>query len=338
MSSHTLRPAAAALLLLCPSAAAAAAAGQAVAPRPVHTYSIVARDPATGDLGVAVQSHWFSVGALVPWAEAGIGAVATQSFVRVEYGPEGLAAMRKGEPAPAALARLVQADDERAVRQVAMVDVSGRAGAHTGERCIQAAGHHVGQGYSVQANLMLDAGVWPAMAAAYEASPGDLAERMLAALEAAQSAGGDIRGSQSAAMLIVKGRSTGTPWKDKVLDLRIEDHPQPIRELRRLVELWRAYERMNAGDLAVEKNDMEGAARHYAAAEAMFPAMDEFVFWHAAALAQKGRVDEALPLFRKAFLLQPAWWLLVPRLPSSGLLPEDKSTIDRILAAGPSAR
>ena len=314
------------------------AAPPPVPPRPAHTYSIVARDPNTGDLGVAVQSHWFSVGTAVPWAEAGVGAVATQSFVRVEYGPEGLALMSNGTAAADALSRLVAADEGREVRQVAMIDAAGRVAAHTGARCIDAAGHHVGKGYSVQANLMLDVGVWPAMATAYENARGDLAERMLAALEAAQRAGGDIRGRQSAAMLIVKGKKSGTPWKDKVLELRIEDHPEPIQELRRLVTLWRAYERMNAGDLAVEKDDIDAAVEHYAAAEAMLPTMDEFVFWHAATLAQKGRLDASLPLFARAFRLQPGWFLLVPRLPKSGLLPDDKAILDRILAQGPKGK
>jgi len=303
--------------------------------RPVHTFSIVARDPVTGDLGVAVQSHWFSVGPTVPWAEAGVGAVATQSFVRIDYGPEGLDLMRQGVAAPEALARLVAADEGREVRQVAMIDAGGHVAAHTGSRCIQAAGHHVGKDYSVQANLMVDAGVWPAMSRAFESTHGDLAERMLAALDAAQSAGGDIRGRQSAAMIVVAGKRGDKPWKDRLLELRVEDHPTPLTELRRLVGLWRAYEHMNAGDLAVEKNDIDGAVKHYAAAETMYPDMDEFVFWHAATLAQKGRLEDSLPLFARAFRLQPGWYLLVPRLPASGLLPDDKSVIDRILKAEP---
>jgi uncharacterized Ntn-hydrolase superfamily protein len=271
----------------------------------------------------------------VPWAEPGIGAVATQSFVRIDYGPEGLALMKQGVAAPEALKRLVADDDGRDVRQVAMIDAAGRVAAHTGSRCIQAAGHHVGAGYSVQANLMVDAGVWPAMAKAFEATRGDLAERMLAALDAAQLAGGDIRGRQSAAMIIVKGTRSDKPWNDRRLELRVEDHPAPLSELRRLVGLWRAYEHMNAGDLAVEKNDIDGAVKHYGAAEALYPEMDEFVFWHAATLAQKGRLDDALPLFARAFRLQPGWYLLVPRLPASGLLPDDKAVMEKILSVGP---
>ncbi|MFQ5877718.1 MAG: DUF1028 domain-containing protein [Acidobacteriota bacterium] len=329
---HGLRVACLIPVLLSPAVAAGP-----VPPRPVHTYSIVARDPDTGQLGVAVQSHWFSVGPLVPWAEAGVGAVATQSFVRVDYGPEGLALMKRGVPAPEALRRLLEADEARAVRQVAMIDARGRVAAHTGARCIRAAGHRIGKDYSVQANLMLDSGVWPAMAGAFESAKGDLAERMLAALEAAEAAGGDIRGRQSAALLVVRGKSSGKPWNDTVVELRIEDHPEPLKEMRRLLNLWRAYEHMNAGDLAVERDDIDAAAGHYGAAEAMVPDMDEFVFWHAAALAKAGRLEESLPLFRKAFLMRPAWALLVPRLPDSDLLPDDREAIGRILALGPAA-
>ena len=339
VTAAPLATAARLVLLLCLLAAHAGTALAAEAPpdplRPAHTYSIVARDPATGEMGVAVQSHWFSVGPLVPWAEAGVGAVATQSFVRVDYGPEGLALMRQGTAAPEALRRLVAADEGRDVRQVAMIDARGRVAAHTGAKCIRAAGQRVGENYSVQANLMIDAGVWPAMARAFESAKGDLAERMLQSLEAAQAAGGDIRGRQSAAILVVKAKKSDKPWNDKVLELRIEDHPEPVKELRRLLTLWRAYEHMNAGDLAVEKNDVDGATRQYAAAEAMVPEMDEFVFWHATTLAQKGRLDEALPLFARSFRLQPGWLLLVPRLPASGLLPDDPKVIEKILAAGP---
>lgn len=183
--------------------------------RPVHTFSIVARDPVTGELGVAVQSHWFSVGSIVAWAEAGVGAVATQSFVDPSYGPLGLSLMRTGRSAPDALRSLLAGDDGREVRQVAMIDAQGRVDAWTGKNDIQAAGHHVGKDYSVQANLMLNDKIWPAMAKAFESTKGDLADRMMAALDAAQAAGGDIRGRQSAAIIIVTGKPTGLAWKDR---------------------------------------------------------------------------------------------------------------------------
>lgn len=300
--------------------------------RPVHTYSIVARDARTGELGVAVQSHWFSVGTSVAWAEAGIGAVATQSFIDPSYGPLGLALMRAGRSAPDALKGLLAADEGRDVRQVAMIDATGRVAAHTGARCIPAAGDHVGEGYSVQANLMEKDTVWPAMAKAYEASRGDLAERLLAALEAAESQGGDIRGRQSAAILVVKGVSSGRPWQDRLFDLRVEDHPSPVVELRRLVTLQRAYNLMNEGDLAVEKKDDAGALKAYSSAEALVPDNAEMAYWHAVALVNMGRVDEALPVFAKAFRLHPKWRDLTPRLPKAGLLPDDPGLIARIVA------
>jgi uncharacterized Ntn-hydrolase superfamily protein len=299
--------------------------------RPVHTFSIVARDPETGELGVAVQSHWFSVGSTVPWAEAGVGAVATQSFVDPSYGKLGLELMRLGRSGPDALKALLAGDEGREVRQVAMIDAQGRVDAWTGKNDIQAAGHIVGKNYSVQANLMSNDRVWPAMSRAFETTKGDLAERMLAALDAAQAAGGDIRGRQSAAIIIVSGKSTGKPWADRVFDLRVDDSPQPLTELRRLVTLQRAYNHMNAGDLAVEKKDNEGALREYGAAEKLVPDNAEMIYWHAVALVQMGRVEESLPLFRKVFAMDKNWAELTPRLSKVGLLPDDAKVIERIL-------
>jgi uncharacterized Ntn-hydrolase superfamily protein len=297
--------------------------------RPANTFSIVARDPATGELGVAVQSHWFSVGALVAWAEPGVGAVATQSFVEPAYGPRGLARMRDGAAAPDALAQLLAADPASAVRQVAFVDAQGRAGAHTGARCIQHAGHHVGAGYSVQANLMGNDQVVPAMRRAFEATRGDLAERMLAALDAAQAAGGDLRGCQSAAIVVVGGQRTDEPWKARKLDLRVEDSPAPLAELRRLVTLARAYDHMNQGDLAVEHQQLDRALEHYGTAARMVPDSPEMVYWQGVALAGHGRPDAAMPLLRKAFDADPAWVELTRRLPAAGLL--DQAIADRIV-------
>lgn len=302
--------------------------------RPVHTYSIVARDPATGEMGVAVQSHWFSVGSNVAWAEAGVGAVATQSFIDPSYGRNGLDLMRGGTSAEDALKTLIAKDDGRDVRQVAMIDARGRVAAHTGAKCIEAAGDRVGANFSVQANLMSNATVWPAMARAFESARGDLADRMLAALDAAQAAGGDIRGRQSAALVVVKGQSTGKPWADRLFDLRVDDHPEPLKELRRLVRLQRAYNHMNAGDAAVERKDNEGALREYSAAERLVPDNIEMVYWHAVALANMKRVEEALPLFRRVFAADPNWRTLTPRLVKSGILPDDKKMIDRIVNVG----
>jgi len=300
--------------------------------RPVHTYSIVARDPATGELGVAVQSHWFSVGAVVPWAEAGVGAIATQSFVDPAYGKLGLDLMRAGKGAPDALRSLVAGDEGRDVRQVAMIDSRGNVTAHTGAKCIEAAGHFVGKDYSVQANLMLNDKVWPAMSRAFETTKGDLAERMMAALEAAQEAGGDIRGKQSAALVVVAGKSSGKTWADRIFDLRVDDHAEPLKELRRLLMLGRAYNHMNAGDLAVERKDNEAALVEYAVAEKLVPDNAEMIYWHAVALVNMNRVEESLPLFRKVFAMDHSWVTLTPRLVKSGLVPNDEKLITRITA------
>jgi uncharacterized Ntn-hydrolase superfamily protein len=302
--------------------------------RPVHTFSIVARDAGTGELGVAVQSHWFNVGSIVPWAEAGVGAVATQSFVDPSYGKLGLDLMRAGKSAPDALKALLAGDEGREVRQVAMIDAQGRVAAHTGSKDIQAAGQIVGKSYSVQANLMLDDTVWPAMSRAFEAAQGDLAGRMLAALDAAQAAGGDIRGRQSAALIVVTGKTTGRSWEDRLFDLRVDDSPEPLRELRRLVTLQRAYGHMNAGDLAVEKGDNDRALAEYSAAAKLVPDNAEMIYWWAVALVNMGRVDDSLPLFRKVFAMDRNWATLTPRLPKSGLLPDDPKLIDRIVKAG----
>ena len=311
-----------------------AAAQEQVRPlRPVATYSIVARDSATGEIGVAVQSHWFSVGALVPWAEAGVGGVATQSFVDPRYGPLGLELMRLGRSAPEALRALVSSDADSAVRQVAMIDAQGRVAAFTGSRAIRAAGQHTGAHYSVQANLMEKPTVWPAMARAFESAKGDLAERLLAALEAAEREGGDIRGRQSAAILIVGPTNTGRPWSDRRFDLRVEDHPTPVAELRRLVTLARVYQKLNEGDEWVTKNDMPRAVEAYGAATSLLPdaaTNGEAVFWTGVSLASAKRVDDAIPYLRRAYAADARWAELVTRLPEVGLLPNDQVLVRRL--------
>jgi uncharacterized Ntn-hydrolase superfamily protein len=302
--------------------------------RPVATYSIVARDSATGEIGVAVQSHWFSVGTLVPWAEAGVGAVATQSFVDPRYGPLGLELMRLGRSAPEALRALVSSDVDSAVRQVAMVDAQGRVAAFTGSRAIRAAGQRTGAQYSVQANLMEKPSVWPAMARAFESAKGDLAERLLAALEAAEREGGDIRGRQSAAIVVVGSTSTGRPWSDRRFDLRVEDHPSPVAELRRLVTLARVYQKLNEGDEWVTKNDMSRAVQAYGAATSLVPdaaTNGEAVFWTGISLASAKRVDEAIPYLRRAHAADARWAELVTRLPEVGLLPNDSALVRRLV-------
>jgi uncharacterized Ntn-hydrolase superfamily protein len=261
----------------------------------------------------------------VPWAEAGVGAVATQSFAEPSYGPKGLGLMRSGKSAAEALKELISADSGKAVRQVAMIDYRGRVAVHTGKRCIDCAGHKKGRGYSVQANLMLNDKVPGAMAEAFEKARGDLAERMMVALEAAQKVGGDIRGKQSAAMIVVKAKSSGKPWTDRTVDLRVEDSLEPLKELRRLLILSRAYNHMDAGDAAMEKNDVAKARREYGVAMNLCPDNVEIAFWSAFTLAVKGRVDKALPIFRKVFKADKNWVEVLKRLPKAGLISNDET-------------
>jgi len=299
------------------------------------TFSIVARDPETGDLGVAVQSHYFSVGPIVPWAEPGVGAVATQSLVEVSYGPRGLQMMSSGRGAKQTLEELLSQDPNKEVRQVAMIDSHGDVAAWTGKRCIPAAGDHVGAQYSVQANLMSNDRIWPAMADAYETTKGDLATRLLAALEAGQKAGGDIRGQQSAAIVIVKGKRSNKPWQDRIMDLRVEDSPHPIAELQRLARTWRADRNLDQGDAYATEGKIEEAMKAYAEGARLAPGNDEILFWQAASLWQLGREKEATPLFRKVFAHDRRWVELVPRLVPAGLLKDDPASIKRIVALAP---
>jgi uncharacterized Ntn-hydrolase superfamily protein len=300
--------------------------------RPVHTYSIVARDPATGDLGVAVQSHWFAVGTSVAWAEAGVGAVATQSFTDPSYGALGLQLMRSGKTAKEALAALIAIDPNEAVRQVAMVDRHGDVAAHTGKKCIAEAGHHLGQAFSAQANLMEKASVWPAMAKAYEKTQGDLADRLVAALEAAEAEGGDLRGQQSAALLIVPGELGVAPWTRKI-NLRVDDNPRPLVELKRLLQVQRTYQHMNRGDELMTQNDVKGALAEYATAAGMYPEMIEIRYWQAITMATAGKLEEALPIFREVFAKEPRWRVLTPRLVDAGLLPNNPALLEKIMGA-----
>jgi uncharacterized Ntn-hydrolase superfamily protein len=297
----------------------------------VHTYSIVARDPDTGEMGVAVQSHWFSVGSTVTWAEAGIGAIATQSLVNPAFGPEGLKLLREGKSASEAVRILIEGDEGRDYRQLAIIDAQGNVAAWTGPKCIAAAGHICGNNYSVQANMMLNDHVWPAMDKAFKTAKGKLAERMMLALEAAQQAGGDIRGKQSAAMLIVKGKPTGKVWEDRAIDLRVEDHPEPLVELRRLLQVDAAYKHMNAGDLAIEKNEVETALREYGLAEKLFPDNLEMQYWHAVSMANIGRMDESLAIFREIFYRDSNWRTLTKRIYDVGLLNLEPKQLQRII-------
>ncbi len=289
--------------------------------RLAHTFSIVATDPETGEMAVGVQSHWFSVGSIISWGQSGVGVVATQSFVNPAYGPNGLKLMSEGQSAGEALKLLVAEDEGRDYRQLAFLDVNGKVSAFTGEKCIASASHMIGQDYSVQANMMLNDKVVPAISTSFEESRGQpLAERVVLALLAGQDAGGDIRGRQSAALIVVGPTVAENRWEDKKVDLRVEDHQTPLLELNRLLRVHRAYEHMNRGDLAIEHGDMELALLEYESAEAMFPDNLEMKYWKAVALANNGRFKESLAIFKSVFEADDKWRELTVRLPDSGLL------------------
>jgi uncharacterized Ntn-hydrolase superfamily protein len=277
------------------------------------TYSIVARDPDTGEFGVAVQSHWFSVGPIVPWAQAGVGAVATQANVEVAYGPRGLELLQRGADAAAALRQLLDEDPLAASRQVAIVDARGGVAAHTGEGCMPFAGDCQGDGVSCQANIMAADSVWPAMLGAYEKHRGSLTERLLAALDAAELEGGDIRGRQSAALLIVP--AAGRSW-DTVISLRVEDHADPLDELARLVRLNEAYTLAGRGDERVAEGRHEEAATLYLEASRLAPESHELQFWAGMGAAQMGDLEAGMRHIRAAVAAQPGWRQLLDRLPA----------------------
>ncbi len=277
------------------------------------TYSIVARDPATGMLGVAVQSHWFSVGPIVPWAEPGVGAVATQSNVEVSYGPNALELMRAGAAPDDALAQLVAADPIEATRQVAVIGGDGRVAIHTGASCIPFAGHAIGEQVCCQANMMASDTVWPAMLDAYASNAGmPFAERLLAALDAAEAEGGDVRGRQSAAVLVVP--AAGARWETDV-SLRVEDHPEPLTELRRLLVLHDAYRLADQGDELSGLGRHDDAAVLYRRAADLAPHSDELRFWAGLGAAQAGDLDAALKDVRAAIAIHPGWRDLLGRIP-----------------------
>ncbi len=299
-----------------------------------HTFSIVAIDKDAGLMGVAVQSHWFSVGSIVAWAEPGVGVVATQSLVNVSFGPRGLELMKQGKNPKEALTELLASDTGAPFRQVSLLNTKGEVATHTGKKCIAVADQIVGDGFSVQANMMLNNKVVPAMAKAFKETKAPLAERLVAALKAAQKAGGDIRGQQSAAIKIVRIKPTGKIWQDVVMDLRVEDNPNAVKEIARILRVYRAYEHMNKGDLALEKKDKQAALREYSAAESMFPQNIEMKFWHAVALANLGQVNQALPLFARVFSKNPNYRTLTKRLIPNGMLKVKIADFKRILQAG----
>jgi len=296
-----------------------------------HTFSIVAYDEEAGQIGVAVQSHWFSVGSVVSWAEAGVGAVATQSLVNVSFGQRALDLLKSGKTVDETKEILLAEDDGREFRQLAIIDAKGNVATHTGKDCIADAGQIIGKHYSVQANMMLNKDVVPAMSKAFENSSGSLAERMVQTMKAAQVVGGDIRGQQSAAILIVKTQSTGKIWEDRLIDLRVEDHPNAVAEIERVLKVHRAYEHMNKGDLAIEHGDEESALKEYGAAQKMFPENLEMKYWTAVSLANIKKLEEALPLFKEVFAKDKNWIELTKRITTNGLLNVKPEHLEQIL-------
>jgi uncharacterized Ntn-hydrolase superfamily protein len=294
------------------------------------TYSIVARDPETGELGVAVQSHWFSVGPIVPWARPGVGAVATQANVEVAYGPRALDLLGQGVPAPEALARLLASDPLAASRQVAIVDARGRVAAHTGAACMAFAGDVQADGVSCQANIMANAEVWPAMLEAYAGAPGSLSARLLTALSVAEATGGDLRGRQSAAILVVP--AAGEPW-DTVTALRVEDHPDPVVELARLAKLDEAYRIAGHGDECVAEGRHDEASALFARAAELAPESDELRFWAGLGAAQVGDMETALAYVGAAIDVHEGWLELLRRL-----TPDVAPAAPAVLAALDAAR
>jgi uncharacterized Ntn-hydrolase superfamily protein len=290
------------------------------------TYSVVARDPDTGELGVAVQSHWFSVGPIVPWARPGVGAVATQANVNVSFGPRALDLLEQGLEPQAAVERLTNEDPDSAGRQLAVIDASGRVAAFTGESCFDHAGHVTGDGVSCQANIMASPTVWPAMLKAYETSAGSLTRRLLAALDAAETEGGDLRGRQSAAIVVVPAE--GQPW-DTVVSLRVEDHPYPLVELRRLVDMHAAYLAAGEADELLNQGQLDEAARLYIKASELSPDSLELRFWAGIGAAQLGDFDAAVFKVKQAIDAHSGWRELLERLPADEV-PSAASIIARL--------
>lgn len=297
-----------------------------------HTFSIVARDVNTGEMAVAVQSHWFSVGSVVSWGEAGVGVVATQSFVNKSFGPRGLDLLKNGKSPQETVDLLLFDDEGKEFRQLAILDRQGRVATHTGKNCIDMAGHSNGENFSVQANMMLNNKVVPAMEKAWKENDKlPLAERMVEVLKAAQKVGGDIRGKQSAALLVVAGEASAEPWNDRLIDLRVDDAREPIDELSRLLKVFRAYEHMNSGDLYVEKNEMQKAMDEYGKAMKMFPDNLEMQYWTAITLANNKDIKQASAMLQRIYKADNNWRELTRRLPKVGLLNVSEKELSELL-------
>jgi len=296
------------------------------------TYSIVARDEKTGEMGVAVQSHFFSVGPVVTWARAGVGAVATQAMVDIRYGPLGLELMSGGKSAEEALTALLNADPSSDSRQVAMVDTKGRVAAHTGRRCLPHAGHVTGRGFSCQGNIMRNQRVWGAMKKAFEKNRSlPLAERLVTALEAAEEAGGDVRGKQSSAVLVVSAKPKPNYWEGRLVDLRVEDHAAPVPELRRLLRYQRAYEWANKGDDFLTARDYPKALEAYAKAFALVPEIDELKYWYGIGLLASGEVRKGEEVLKEVIAKDYNWAQVTRGIARVGSPPIAPDVLGRLL-------
>ena len=297
-------------------------------PRLAATYSITARDPETGQLGVAVQSSYFSVGTHVSWAEPGVGAIATQAITEVSYGPRGLHRMKEGEAAQTALDAQLAEDPGRDLRQVAYMDAKGDAAAFTGAACVPACGHRIGDGYTVQGNMLSSDDVWQAMGPAFERATGSLADRLMTALRAAEAAGGDVRGRQSAALLVVAGEAQAETWEGRLVDLHVEDDPHPLDELARLLEIRRAYDVFDEARALFFAGRTDEAVELAARARTSQPGNPQFAFWTGVALANAGRTEEARRDLDEAFAAHPGWRELAKRLAERGLYSGDRSLLE----------
>jgi len=286
------------------------------------TYSIVARCPETGEIGVAVQSHWFAAG-VVCWAKAGVGAVATQAMALIDHGPLGLEQMEQGLTANDALEQRLSIDDASEIRQIAMVDSSSGVAAHTGSQTIPESGHIVGDGFSCQANMMWNSNVWQSMYDAFENAHGDLAERMLSSLKAAEEEGGDIRGMQAARILVVAPEPLQKPWMETLVDIRVDDHNEPLVEITRLLEMHKAYSNL-------EKYGHDSAFESEISSE-----IPEIAFWRSIQLVNNGLHEDARELAKIAFSDHPGWEELLRRCSRRGLAGISNETMQILLDPNP---
>ena len=296
-----------------------------------HTFSIVAFDPVSGDMGIAVQSHWFSVGNTVSWGEAGVGVIATQALVNFNYGNDGLKLLKEGKRSKEVMDILLKNDPGREMRQVAILDKFGNIAVNTGQTCVNAAGHKKGLFYSVQANFASDSTVWNKMSNAYEKHKGTMVEKMISALESAENAGGDVRGRQSASILVVRGKATGKPWLDRKIDLRVDDSDDPIGELKRLYKVHMAYQAFNHGNSALMKGNIDDADYYFNLASKLYPDNVEMTFWYAVELVNLGYLDKSIPYFKKIFDKEPSWKnVVLPKIVEAGILNVEPKILEKI--------